>query len=182
MSSVSRATEPDISHPPQAGGHPELFQLVEHSGPTDPELFHRKEHSAPKAVPKWTAAPSTPPASNSKDPLAVPDASFFTTSLPTETTAPTVAVLDYGVHQQREAEQVTLHKWPQLADFRSWEIRFKSEVSHSSKHPEPLCCGLVKLRMPKVLTISVPQHLLQENQYHTWRILISRLQAESGKS
>ena len=48
--------------------------------------------------------------------------------------------------------------------------------------PEPLCCGLVKLRMPKVLTISLLLHLLQENQYWTSRIMISRLQADSGKS
>ena len=48
--------------------------------------------------------------------------------------------------------------------------------------PEPLYNGLVKLRMPKVLTIPLPQDLWQENQYWSSRILMSRLQADSGKS
>ena len=47
-SSVSRIEEPAISHPPQAGGYPELF-------------LHR-EYAMPKAASKLAAAPSTPPA------------------------------------------------------------------------------------------------------------------------
>ena len=46
QSSVSRITEPAISHPPQAGD--------------DPELFPKREHSTPKAASKWAVAPSTP--------------------------------------------------------------------------------------------------------------------------
>ena len=39
--------------------------------------------------------------------------------------------------------------------------------------------GLAKLRMLKVLTTSVPQHLELGNQFWTSRILNSRLQADS---
>ena len=56
---VGTITEPAISHLPQAGGDPELFQLG--------------EHSMPKAAPKLAAAPSTPEPSISKAPVAVPN-------------------------------------------------------------------------------------------------------------
>ena len=92
ISSVSRVTEPAISHLPQAGGDPELFQL--------------REHSMPKAAPKMAAAPSTPPASNSKAPFAVPSPSLPSTSLPIEITAATVTVPDYGGPRRREAEAI----------------------------------------------------------------------------
>ena len=57
----------------------------------DPEVLHQK--LVPKATPKLVAAPSTPPAGNSNAPLAVPSSSIPTTSLPTETAAPTVVVV-----------------------------------------------------------------------------------------
>ena len=71
----------------------------------------------PKAVPPLAAAPSTPLASNSKAPLAVPP-------LQTDTTAPTVAVLDYGGPKKRGAERMTNDKWPQPTEYRSWNISF----------------------------------------------------------
>ena len=54
-STVSRITEPAISHPLQAG--------------TDPGLFLRREHTIPKAASKLTAAPSTPQARISQTPV-----------------------------------------------------------------------------------------------------------------
>ena len=48
--------------------------------------------------------------------------------------------------------------------------------------PEPLCCGLARLRMSKVLTSSLLPHLSQGDQCWTSRILISNLLADSGKS
>ena len=51
-SSVSRIPEPATSHPPQAGGNPELFL--------------QRGRAMPKAASNLAAAPSTPPASISK--------------------------------------------------------------------------------------------------------------------
>ena len=50
----------------------------------------------PKAASKFAAAPSTPPASTSKTPMAVPDSSNPTTSLPVEGAEATVTVPDQG--------------------------------------------------------------------------------------
>ena len=75
--------------------------------------------------------------------------SIPTTSLPIERTEATVTVPDYGRPEKREAEAVIIDNWPQLTEFRSWKIRFNSEPSHSSQIPEPLCHGLVKLRILK---------------------------------
>ena len=121
MSSVSRVTEPAISDLPQAGSDPEQFQL--------------RDHPMPKAAPKLTAAPSTPPASISKAPFEVPSPSLPSTSLPIEITAPTVTVTDDGGPKSREAEAIISNEWPQPTEFRSWNIRFKSEVTHSSQYP-----------------------------------------------
>ena len=48
-----------------------------------------------------------------------------TTSLPTETSAPTVAVLVCGGPEKREAEAMIIDQWPS----------FNSEVSHSRQYP-----------------------------------------------
>ena len=56
MSSVSRVTEPAISHPPQVGE-------------VNPRLFQLNEHLVPTAATTLAAAPSTPPASNSNAPF-----------------------------------------------------------------------------------------------------------------
>ena len=80
--------------------------------------------------------------------------------------------LGYGGPWKRETEAVIIHKWPKPKEFWSWKIRFKSEVSHSSQYPRTALRGLVKLRVLKVLTISLFLHLQQENQYWTSRSLI----------
>ena len=49
-------------------------------------------------------------------------------------------------------------------------------TSHSS-----CAMGWRSQRVLEVLTSSFPQHLQQEDQYQTSRILISRMQADSGK-
>ena len=87
----------------------------------------------PTAAPTLAAAPSTPPASNSKAPLAVPISSIPTTSSPID---PTVAVLDYGGPKKRGAKKFRIDKWPQPVESRSWKISFKSAVSHSSQYPK----------------------------------------------
>ena len=153
---LSIFTKPAITHLPRAGG--------------DPELFTQERHSMPKAATKFAATPSTPPANTPKAPLTVPNSFTPTTALPTETTAPAVAVPDYEDTQMREAEHITIDRWPQPTEFRSFQISFTSDVSH---------CGLAKLTMHKVLTISSLQHLQQESRYRTSRNLISRLQADS---
>ena len=82
----------------------------------------------PKAAPKLAAAPSTPPARNSKVPLEfIHFYNFFA--------APTVTVPDCGGPTQREAEKNTVDTWPQLTEFRSWKISFKTKVSQSSQYP-----------------------------------------------
>ena len=70
ISYIGRVTEPAISHPPQAGDDPELFHLREH--PLPKRSAHISTYDMPQAAPKLAAAPSTPPASNSKAPLVVP--------------------------------------------------------------------------------------------------------------
>ena len=67
-SSVSRITEPAISHLPPGGG--------------DPELFLQREHTMPKAASTIAAGPSTQPVSISTTPVAVHDSSIPTISLP----------------------------------------------------------------------------------------------------
>ena len=57
---------------------------------------------------------------------------------------------------------IWIDKWPRPIELRSWKVSFKSEVSHASHVPEPLCYGWVKLRMPKVSTVSLLMHLQQE--------------------
>ena len=113
----------------------------------------------PKAASKLAAAPSLPPTSIWKTPVVVRNAAITTISLPIESTEATLTVLDYGGTKKIAAEAFLIDKCLQTTDFRSWTIRFKSEVSVILRNnPEPRCYGLVKLRMLKVLTISLPQH------------------------
>ena len=84
--------------------------------------------------------------------------------------------------KKKETEAILIDNWLQPTEFRSGKISFKSEVSLSWQHPKPPCYGLVWLRMPKVLTSSLLPLLSQETQYQTSRILVSRLQAGSGRS
>ena len=95
-----RITEPPVSHPPQAGRGHEQLQRKEHSVPMRSAQIFR--YDVPKAAPKLAAAPSTPPAGNLKDPPTVPNTSTPTTTLPTETTAPTITIPDYGGHQKKK--------------------------------------------------------------------------------
>ena len=37
--------------------------------------------------------------------------------------------------KEGESQKVLFDEWPQPTEFRSWKIRFRSEVSHSSQHP-----------------------------------------------
>ena len=171
ISSESRVAGPAISHFPKGGG--------------DPALLPQRARSMPKAAQTKTATPSTQPASNSKASLAVPNSSVPTASSPIEITAPTITVLDFGGPKQREAEHISVYRWPQLAEqsseFGKSASKTKSLILRSI--PEPVCYGLVKLRILKVLTVSKPSASFQlENQYQTSRILISRLQGDSGRS
>ena len=91
-SSVSRVTEPAISHFPQAGG--------------DPELFPRREHAMPEAVPMLAAAPSTPLTRISTTPVAVHHSSVPTTSSPNGGTEATVSIPGYGGPTKRGTEAI----------------------------------------------------------------------------
>ena len=167
-SSDSRITEPEISHLPQAG--------------RDPELFKQKQHSAPNAGPKLSVAPRTPPASDSNALLAVPNSSLPTTSLPTETTALTVTVPDCGGPLEREAEAIIFDKWPQPAEFRSWTMSFKSEVYRSSQYPRAGMQWIGEVEDAASIDDLFCSASRTEDQYRTSRILISRWQADSGRS
>ena len=90
----------------------------------------RKQHQY-----KLAAAPSTPPASIPKVPMTVPNSSIPTTSLSIGGTAPAVRVPDYGGPKQGDAEAIFVDKWAQPTVVSSWEISFKSEVSHFSQYP-----------------------------------------------
>ena len=99
-------------------------------------LFQQTERSVPKAAPKLAAAPSTPPASNSEAPQAVPNTSILTTALLAGTTNPTVAVFDGGGSQEREAEHVASAN-------RIWKLENelpKLSLSHQRDSRHPLLC------------------------------------------
>ena len=117
-----------------------------------------------------------------KTPVAVHNSSIPTISLPIGSTEATATVPDYGGPRREKQRQLLL-----TGGFNQHFLdvgKYASKVMFFILRniPEPLYNGLVKLRMPKVLTISLPQDLWQENQYWSSRILMSRLQADSGKS
>ena len=156
--SIGASTSPAtaISHPPQAGGDPELFQLRENSQ-------CREQHQ------KWLQLRVRHQRACRKLHWQLPFLVCPTNSSAIECK---VAVPDYGGPKKRDTDASIIDKWLQPTQFRSWKISFRSEVSHSSqKNPEPISYGLVKLRMLKVLTISLPRHLLLEDQFQTSIIL-----------
>ena len=108
--------------------------------------------------------------------------SILTTSSHVEFSAPTVTV-PWLWRTQKERSRKQYH-WNginrQNLEVGKWALKAKSLILRNI--PEPPCYGLEKLRMRKVSSSSFPQHLHQDNHYWTSRILISRLQAESGKS
>ena len=175
-----RITEPPVSHPPQAGRGHEQLQRKEHSVPMRSAQIFR--YDVPKAAPKLAAAPSTPPAGNLKDPPTVPNTSTPTTTLPTETTAPTVTIPDYGGHKKKKPNTLLMTSGLNRQNSEVGKSASKAKSLILRNIPEPLCHGLEKLRMRKVLTSSSLQHLYHENQYRTSRALIARLQADPGKS
>ena len=83
----------------------------------------------------WLQFGGTPRASNLSAPLAVPNSCILTTSLPTETTAPTVAVLDYGGPEKERNRRQSLLTWPRPTELISWKITLNSEVTDSSQCP-----------------------------------------------
>ena len=78
--------EPASSHLPQVAGG----------------LLVQREHTMPKAASKLAAAPSTPPASISKTPVAE-HSSLFRRLLQGKSTEATVTVPDYGGPRNRES-------------------------------------------------------------------------------
>ena len=116
ISSVSRISEPAISHLPHPNGS------------------YIREHTMVKTVSTLLAALSTPPASISKTPVAAHSYSLPTTSLPIGRTEATVTVLVFGGPQKREAEAIIIDTWLQSTEFESWKNSSKSEVSHSSQY------------------------------------------------
>ena len=107
--------------------------VIYHKLGGDRELFLQREFSMPTAASKLAAVPSSPPASISKTPVAVRNATITTTSLPIESTEAPLTVLDYGGTKKIAAAAFLIDKCLQTTDFRSWTIRFKSEVCHSSQ-------------------------------------------------
>ena len=135
------------------------LSVTHHELVATPSCFYRERPQYRKQLQALAATPSTPLASISKTPVAVHCSSVSTTSLPTESTEATVTVPQYEVPKKKETEASLINKWPQPIEFRSWKISFKSEVYHPRNTPEPLSYGLLTLRMPQVLTSSLPQHL-----------------------
>ena len=106
ITSVSRVTEPAISQPREA--------------------FHAESST------KLAAAPSNPPGSKAKVPLAVPSSSrLFRLKLHFQQSQPLIL----EDPKREKLEQLTIDKWPQPTESRSWKISFKSEVHHSSPYP-----------------------------------------------
>ena len=119
-------TEPAISHPPQAGKRPRAAPA--------------EEHSVPKAATKLAEAPSTPPASNSKAPLALPNSS----GPPTEASSSTVTVPDYGGSERPKGETSTVIRSTSLLkrqdlEFGKLDSKAKSLIFRNTP-PEPPCC------------------------------------------
>ena len=89
--------------------------------------FHLKEYSTPGA-PNLAAAPSTPPATISKAPTAVPNSSVLAISLPIESTDVALTVPDHGGPNTREADAIMIDNSLKLTECGSWRISFTSEV------------------------------------------------------
>ena len=161
-SSATRITEAAISHLPQAAG--------------DPELFPQREHTTPKAAPKLAAFSSTPRASISKAPTAVPNSFIPTTTLPIESTDSTVTIPDCGKRKKRQDDATIIDRWLQPTAFRSWTISFKSEVCHSSQYPR--AAVLYKSIDDLITSASVTGRPIPDFENLDFKIV----QADSGRS
>ena len=97
-------------------------------------------------------------------------------------------VSDYWGSKKKEAELITIIIWPQPTELRSWKISFQAKSQFKSlflcKIPEPLCYRLMKLRILKVLTISIhlytkKNHLgLREYCFHHCKPTLKNIQTE----
>ena len=147
-SSVNRYTKRAVSHPLQTGSDPELFLLYKEKIQCRNQLHILLQLRVP------------PQARISKNSSGSAQSSFPTTSVQLErSTEATVTVPHYGGPNEKEAEVILIDKWARRTEFRSWKIATKAKSLSLRKIPELLCWGLVKLRMLKVLTMSLPQHL-----------------------
>ena len=146
---------------------------------SDPELFLQREHTLPNAASKVAAAPSTPPASISKTPVAVHSSFTPTTSL-CRLKLPKLQCQSVVVEDNKERIRTFFTNGLNQQNSEVGKLASKSEVSHSSSCPQPLCHGWEKLRTLEECTISLLQHPRQESQNRISRILSSRLQRESG--
>ena len=96
-----------------------------------PRALSQGEDTMPKAASKLAAAPSTPPASTSKTPMAGPDSSNPTISWPVEGAEATVTVSDLGGHQKREADGIIFAKGlfnQQILEVGKLVVKFVSKV------------------------------------------------------
>ena len=128
-SSVRRVMEPAISHLPQVGGDPRA-------------VFAKRAHNAESSN-KIGCSPEYATNEHQKAPMAVPNSSIPTTSLPTGSTEATVTAPDYGGPQKRESDG--------LGQPNSEVGKLASEPKSLILRnvPEPPCYGLVKLSILK---------------------------------
>ena len=106
-----------------------------------PELFQQWEHSMPKATSKLSAVPSTRPASNSNAPVAVHKFTTWKCGRYSDT------LWLWNTPKREKQRQFLLT----ITEFSSWKRVSKEKSLILRKVPEPLCHGLVKLRMLKVI-------------------------------
>ena len=122
-----RESDDDKRHHPSAELRNQLSLTYHKQGVTLSSFDLESIHSMPKAAPKLATASSTLSASISKAPMAVPSSSILTTFSPIENTDSTAQFFDYAGPNA------------------------KSTILRNI--PEPLCYGMVVLRMLKVFTV-----------------------------
>ena len=149
-SSVSRLTEQAISYPPQSRGDPDLFHLREHfKAKQRLQLLVRHQRVSRQLQWQYTILPCR----RLLYQLAVQKLQWESLLMEdSKRVVQSQLLLNNGHNQQ------------------SWEVgklvsRAECLILHNV--PEPLCNGLVKLRMLKVLTISLLQHLGVETRFRT---------------
>ena len=149
-SSVSRLTEQAISYPPQSRGDPDLFHLREHfKAKQRLQLLVRHQRVSRQLQWQYTILPCR----RLLYQLAVQKLQWESLIMEdSKRVVQSQLLLNNGHNQQ------------------SWEVgklvsRAECLILHNV--PEPLCNGLVKLRMLKVLTISLLQHLGVETRFRT---------------